>query len=101
MSWLSLSKIFTKVFGSRNQRLLKGYQKTVDQVSSLEEQFLPLSEEQLRNKSDEFRQRLGQGESIEDILPEANATVREASRRGRNHRQFAVTNEPLVTHCNQ
>ena len=90
MALLSLSKIFTKVFGSRNQRLLKGYQKTVDQISAHEEKIRQLSDEQLRVKSDEFRQRLSKGESIEAILPEASAAMREASRRGRNHRQFDV-----------
>ena len=90
MALLSLSNAFTKVFGSRNQRLLKGYQKIVDQISALEGQFRQLSDEQLRGKTDEFRRRLSQGESVEDILPEANAAVREASRRGRDHRQFDV-----------
>ena len=102
MALLSLSNTFTKVFGSRNQRLLKGYQKTVDQISAQEEQFRQLSDEQLRGKTDEFRQRLGQGESIDAILPEASAAMREASRRGRNHRQFDVQlSAGLVLHDNR
>ena len=87
---LSASKILTAVFGSRNQRILKEYQKTVDQISAVEPEFRKLSDEQLRCKTDELRGRLKQGESIEDILLEACATIREASRRGQNHRQFDV-----------
>ncbi len=102
MALLSLSKTFTKVFGSRNQRLLKGYQIIVDQISAQEEQFRQLSDEQLRGKTDEFRQRFSQGESIDAILPEASAAVREASRRGRNHRQFDVQlSAGLVLHENK
>ena len=86
----SPSSISTKIFGSRNERLLKGYQRKVDDISALENSFRALSDEQLRAKTDEFRRRLKEGESIEDILAEVCATIREASRRGRNHRQFDV-----------
>ncbi|NIA06398.1 MAG: preprotein translocase subunit SecA [Actinobacteria bacterium] len=90
MVQISASKIFTAVFGSRNQRILNNYQKTVYQISAAEPEFRKLTDEQLRGKTDEFRGRLKQGESIEDVLVEACAAIREASRRGRNHRQFNV-----------
>ena len=87
---LSPSNLFTAIFGSRNQRLLKAYQKTVDQISGLETELRKLSDEQLGDKTGEFRERLKHGASVEDILVEACAAVREASRRGQDHRQFDV-----------
>ena len=90
MARKSSSSFFTRIFGSRNERLLKGYQKQVDRISVLEPDFRDLSDDQLCAKTGEFRRRLKQGESIEDILPEACAAVREASRRARDHRQFDV-----------
>ncbi len=83
-------KIFRKVFGTRNDRILKGYRKVVSKINALEPTFQELSDEQLRAKTDEFRQRLKQGEDIDAVLPEAFAAVREASRRTLGMRHFDV-----------
>ena len=84
-----------KVFGSRNDRLVKKHRKAVNQINALEPEFEVLSDEQLAAKTQEFRQRLKsdenpQGETIEQLLPEAFATVREAGRRVFNMRHFDV-----------
>ena len=70
------SNILTKIFGSRNDRLLKQYRKTVVGINALESQYEKLSDEQLRAKTDEFRGRVAQGEQLDAILPEAFAVVR-------------------------
>ncbi|WP_334153677.1 preprotein translocase subunit SecA [Tepidimonas sp.] len=80
----------TKIFGSRNDRLLKGYRKTVTRINALEPTFAALSDEQLQAKTGEFRQRLANGESLDALLPEAFATVREASKRVMKMRHFDV-----------
>ena len=80
----------TKIFGSRNDRLIKQYRKTVVQINSLEAEYEALSDEQLRAKTDEFRQRVAQGESLDQILPEAFAVVREGSKRAMKMRHFDV-----------
>ncbi|MDH5191450.1 MAG: preprotein translocase subunit SecA [Gammaproteobacteria bacterium] len=85
-----VSALIRKVFGSRNERMLKRYRKTVDQINGLESSLTGLSDDQLRGKTDEFRQRLKDGESLEAILPEAFATVREAANRVHNMRHFDV-----------
>lgn len=79
-----------KVFGSRNDRLIKKHRKTVDQINVLESEFKALSDEQLAAKTVEFRDRLQNNETIEQLLPEAFATVREAGRRVFNMRHFDV-----------
>jgi len=88
-----------KVFGSRNDRLVKKYRKTVNQINALEDEFKALSDEQLAAKTLEFRERLKddaegsstkKGETIEQLLPEAFATVREAGRRVFDMRHFDV-----------
>ena len=84
-----------KVFGSRNDRLIKKHRKTVAQINALEPEFEALSDEQLAAKTQEFRDRLQadgqqQGETIEQLLPEAFATVREAGRRVFDMRHFDV-----------
>ena len=84
-----------KVFGSRNDRLVKKHYKTVNQINALEADFEVLSDEQLAAKTLEFRERLRsdenkQGETIEQLLPEAFATVREAGKRVFNMRHFDV-----------
>ncbi|MDY0064925.1 MAG: preprotein translocase subunit SecA [Steroidobacteraceae bacterium] len=81
---------FTQLFGSRNQRLLNGYSKKVSRINALEESFLALSDEQLRNKTAEFRERLAAGVQLDELLPEAFAAVREAARRTLGLRHFDV-----------
>ncbi|WP_175778001.1 preprotein translocase subunit SecA [Burkholderia anthina] len=79
-----------KIFGSRNQRLVKQYQKTVTTINALETQIEKLTDDQLRGKTDEFRQRVAGGESLDKLLPEAFAVCREASRRVLKMRHFDV-----------
>ncbi len=80
----------TKIFGSRNDRLVKQYRKTVVQINALETEYEALSDEQLRAKTEEFRQRVAQGEALDKILPEAFAVVREGSKRVMKMRHFDV-----------
>ncbi|MCK5718303.1 MAG: preprotein translocase subunit SecA [Thiomargarita sp.] len=82
--------IFTKMFGSRNERLLKRLYKVVDQINALESTFTVLTDVELKSKTAEFRQRLEKGASLDDLLPEAFATVREASQRTLKMRHFDV-----------
>src|SRR6202012_4626791 len=79
-----------KIFASRNQRLVKQYQKTVAAINALEPQIEQLTDEQLRAKTGEFRQRVAGGESLDVILPEAFAVCREASKRVLKMRHFDV-----------
>lgn len=79
-----------KIFGDTNERDIKRLMKTVDVINQMEPEFVKLSEEQLKAKTDEFRARLEKGETAEDILPEAFATVREASKRTLGMRHFDV-----------
>ena len=85
-----LPKILTQIFGSRNDRLLKGYRRVVDQVNALEAQFGKLSDDALRGKTAEFRQRLETGSTLDDLLPEAFAVVREGGKRTLKMRHFDV-----------
>ena len=85
-----LPKILTQIFGSRNDRLLKTYRRTAQQINDLEPKFEALGDAALRAKTDEFRQRLANGETLDQLLPEAFATVREASKRTLKMRQFDV-----------
>ena len=85
-----LGKLFTKLIGSRNDRYLKKLKKTVDQINGLESQYVALTDEQLQQKTAEFKQRFANGASLDDLLPEAFATVREASRRVFGMRHFDV-----------
>ncbi len=80
----------TQLFGSRNQRLLQGYSKNVSRTNAQEDSFKSLSDEQLQAKTAEFRERLSKGETVDDLLPEAFAAVREASRRTLGMRHFDV-----------
>ncbi len=79
-----------KVFGSRNDRLLKKLRKNVDAINALEAEFEKLSDEALKAKTDEFKARIEKGETLDDILVEAFATVREASKRVYGMRHFDV-----------
>ncbi len=85
-----VAKVLRKVFGSRNDRQVKKYRKTVTQINKLEPEFEALSDEALGAKTIEFRQRYEQGESLDSLLPEAFAAVREASRRTMGMRHFDV-----------
>ncbi len=85
-----VSKILKKVFGSRNERLVKKMFKVVNQVNALEEQIQALSDEQLQAKTAEFRARLDKGEKLDDLLPEAFAVAREGGRRIMEMRHFDV-----------
>ncbi len=84
------SSIARKIFGSRNDRLLKKLNKNVLAINALEEQFEALSDEQLKAKTAEFKSRLEQGETLDNILIEAFAVVREASKRVFEMRHFDV-----------
>ncbi|MDF2178424.1 preprotein translocase subunit SecA [Aliiglaciecola sp. CAU 1673] len=84
------ASILTKLFGSSNERTLKKLGKIVEQINALEAEYEKLSDEQLKQKTAEFKQRLADGQSTDDILPEAFATVREASKRVFKMRHFDV-----------
>lgn len=79
-----------KIFGTRNQRLLKKYQARVNEINALEEEISKLDDTALRAKTDEFKERLAKGADLDDLLPEAFAVVREASKRVLNMRHFDV-----------
>lgn len=85
-----ITKFLGKVFGTRNQRILRRLQKVVQTINALEPEFQKLSDEQLRAKTDEFRARLAKGETVDNLLPEAFAAVREASVRTLKLRPFDV-----------
>jgi preprotein translocase subunit SecA len=85
-----LPKLLTQIFGSRNDRLLKQYRSVVEKINALEPQLEKLSDEQLRGKTAEFRERLNQGHTLDDLLPEAFAAVREAGKRVLKMRHFDV-----------
>lgn len=85
-----LGRALRKVFGSKNDRELKRMRKLVELINQLEEKFEPLSDDELKAKTQEFRTRLDQGETLEALLPEAFATVREASKRVMGMRHFDV-----------
>lgn len=85
-----LRTIATKIFGSRNDRILRRLNKIVKKINGLEPSFEALSDDELKAKTDEFRQRLANGETLEQLMPEAFATVREASRRVLGMRHFDV-----------
>ncbi|WP_043762805.1 preprotein translocase subunit SecA [Aeromonas taiwanensis] len=85
-----ISTLLTKIIGSRNDRTLKALRKIVKQINAMEPQFEALSDSELQAKTAEYRQRLEQGETLEQLLPEAFATVREASRRVFGMRHFDV-----------
>ncbi len=84
------SSLLTKIFGSSNQREIKRLRKIVATINALEPQFESLTDEELKAKTAEFKSRLGNNETLNDILPEAFATVREASKRVYGMRHFDV-----------
>ncbi|GIU46590.1 protein translocase subunit SecA [Shewanella sairae] len=83
-------KLLTKVFGSRNDRTLKAFGKVVNKINALEAEYEKLTDEELKAKTAHFRERLDGGESLDGVLPEAFATVREASKRVFEMRHFDV-----------
>jgi preprotein translocase subunit SecA len=83
-------KILTQIFGSRNERLLKTYRRTVEKINALEPQFEKLSDADLRAQTDAFRKRFADGAPLDDLLPEAFAVVREAGKRTLKMRHFDV-----------
>lgn len=85
-----ITKLLTKVIGSRNDRTLRRLRKIVKEINNYEPTFEALSDEELKAKTVEFRQRLEQGETLDKLLPEAFATVREASKRVYGMRHFDV-----------
>ena len=82
--------LLTQIFGSRNQRLIKQYQKTVREINGLEPAMEKLSDAELQAKTPEFKQRIAKGEALDALLPEAFAVCREASRRVLKMRHFDV-----------
>ncbi len=85
-----ITKLLTKVVGSRNDRTLRRLKKIVKQINDFEPQFEAFSDEELKAKTVEFRERLDNGDALDTILPEAFATVREASKRVFGMRHFDV-----------
>ena len=84
------TNFLTQIFGSSNDRLLKTYRKTVERISSLEKDLEPLSDDALKAKTEEFKTRVAGGETLDAILPEAFAVVREGSKRIMKMRHFDV-----------
>ncbi len=80
----------SKIFGNHNTRIVKQYEKIVAEVNKFEEQISKLTDEQLSNKTNEFKEQLAAGKTLDDILPEAFATLREASKRVLGMRHFDV-----------
>src|SRR5690554_4479726 len=85
-----ISGLIKKVIGSRNDRLIRQYSQKVRAINALEPQFEALSDDELRAKTDEFRQRLADGAKLDDLLIEAFAVVREAGKRVHGMRHFDV-----------
>ncbi len=85
-----MANFLTRIFGSRNQRLLRQYAKVVDRINAMEPELQNLSDEKLRAKTDEFRSRYEKGETLDELLPEAFAVAREASVRSMGMRPFDV-----------
>ncbi len=87
---LGLRTIASKIFGSSNERKLRGYRRRVERINALEPEFEKLSDDELKAKTDAFKARLKEGETLDDLLPEAFAAVREAARRTLGMRHFDV-----------
>ena len=78
---LNISSLAKRFFGSANERYIKGLQKTVQQINGLEPEVAQLSDDQLRDRTAGLKERLAKGETLDDVLPDAFATVREAAKR--------------------
>src|SRR5512146_1886219 len=85
-----LGAIIKKIVGSKNERELKRLWPVVERINAMEPEMVKLSDDQLRNKTFEFKERLGRGESLDSVLPEAFAVCREAGKRVHNMRHFDV-----------
>jgi preprotein translocase subunit SecA len=85
-----LGALARTLFGTANDRIVKGFDKPVAKINALEPEMVKLSDEQLKGKTVEFRERLAKGETLDDLLPEAFATVREAAKRTLGQRHFDV-----------
>jgi len=85
-----LASLATKLFGSKNEREVKRLGKIVEQVNAFESKLEVLSDDQLREKTTEFKQQVASGKTLDALLPEAFAVVREASRRVMSMRHFDV-----------
>ena len=83
-------KIIDKVFGTHSERELKRIAPLVEKIEALRPKMMELSDEELKAKTPEFKKRLAEGETLDDLLPEAYATVREAARRVLNMEHFKV-----------
>src|SRR6476619_2210952 len=87
---LAMINILTRIFGSRNERLLKQYAQQVREINALEPSIAALSDEALRGKTAEMRALVGNGATLDDVLPEAFAVVRESGKRTLTMRHFDV-----------
>jgi preprotein translocase subunit SecA len=85
-----IGSLIKKIVGSKNERELKRIRPTVSRINQMEAEARPLSDDQLRAKTGQFKERIGQGQSLEEVLPEAFAVVREAARRSLGERHFDV-----------
>ena len=85
-----LPKLLTSIFGSRNERLLKQYRRTVQQINALEPKYEAMTDDELRAQTESFKQRIAAGETVDDILPEAFAVCREGGKRALKMRHFDV-----------
>jgi preprotein translocase subunit SecA len=84
------TNFLTQIFGSRNDRLLRQYRKTVERINAMEPALEKLSDDELRGKTEEFKRRVANGETLDAVLPEAFAVVREGSKRVMKMRHFDV-----------
>jgi preprotein translocase subunit SecA len=87
---LNITSLAKRFFGSANDRYVKGLQKTTHQINALEPAVAQLSDDQLRARTEQLKERLGKGETLDDVLPDAFATVREAAKRTLGQRHFDV-----------
>ena len=87
---LGFGSLTKQLFGSANERKIKPLWATVAKINALEPRFAPMSDEELRAMTPAFRERLARGESLDDLLPEAFAVVREAAKRTLGQRHFDV-----------
>ena len=85
-----IGSVARKLFGSRNDRVVKGYAKVVKQVNALEDEYSKLTDEALQAKTVAFRERLEKGETLDSLIPEAFATVREGGKRVMGMRHYDV-----------